>query len=200
MPTKPLNVATDKLGIIAGSGDLPREVIDTLKASKRDFFVVAFEGETDTATVNAAPHAWFHLGKIGKAMKRLEQEAANKIVMVGRVGRPAVSALHMDYSAVRLLAKLKKLRAQGDDAIFSAIIQFLEEHKFSVVGVDEVLPELVMPKGILGKVKPDAVAENDMKIGTRVAKEIGLLDIGQAVIIQRGQILGVEGAEGTDRL
>ncbi len=188
------------LGIIAGSGNLPRELVENCLAEKRNIFVIAFDGITEKASVKNAKHAWVSLGKVGEAMRRLKGSGAKELVLVGRVGRPNFSSLSMDVTALKLLSSLSRLNSGGDDAVFSAIIRFIEKQGFSVVGVDKVLKKLLMPKGVLGKVKPDKVAENDIKLGIKTALAIGRLDIGQAVIIQRGMILGVEGAEGTDRL
>ncbi|MCB2081218.1 MAG: UDP-2,3-diacylglucosamine diphosphatase LpxI [Rickettsiales bacterium] len=189
-----------RLGIIAGSGVLPRQVISACQACGQDVFVIAFEGETDAETVQDIPHARLHLGRIGEAMKRLKKEHVEQVLMVGRVGRPAFSKLNLDFMAVRLIGRLARLRRAGDDAIFSSIISFVEDQGFRVVGIKDVLQDNIIGKGPLGKHKPDDVASNDIQIGRDVALTIGKLDIGQAVIVQRGQVLGVEGPEGTDNL
>src|SRR5207244_6131584 len=47
---------------------------------------------------------------------------------------------------------------------------------------------------------PDADALADIAQGMRLARAIGALDIGQAVVVQHGLVLGVEAIEGTDAL
>jgi DUF1009 family protein len=54
--------------------------------------------------------------------------------------------------------------------------------------------------GLLGRHVPDAQAKADIAHGIAVAKALGTLDIGQAVIVQQGLVLGVEAIEGTDAL
>ena len=44
------------LGIIAGSGDLPRRLIAACRAQGRPCFVLAIQGQTDDATVADVPH------------------------------------------------------------------------------------------------------------------------------------------------
>ncbi len=188
------------LGIIAGAGELPRRIIAECKASKRSCFVVAFEGITDASTTEGVLHTRLHIAKIGKAIRALREAGAGEIVMAGRVGRPHPSTLRPDFTGLKLLTLFRKLSTQGDDAVFSTIIRFLETKGFKVVGVDHVLADLVIREGAFGKHAPDKRAQNDIHIGMRAAREIGKLDIGQAVIVQGGVILGVEGAEGTDRL
>lgn len=60
--------------------------------------------------------------------------------------------------------------------------------------------EVLAPEGPLGKVMPNKQAQRDIEIGVKVAHAIGAYDVGQAVIVKNGQILGVEAAEGTDGL
>src|SRR5262249_48270945 len=88
----------------------------------------------------------------------------------------------------------------GDDAILKGIIRFLEDEGFRVVGSEEILAGLLAPYGILGKVRPDGQAKDDIAQGMEVAKALGEMDIGQAVIVENGHVLGTEGAEGTDAL
>lgn len=189
-----------RIGIIAGSGELPQLVIDACKRLNHDYFVLAIENITEKKIVEGTPHKWLHLGQIGKAIKNFQKNGIEKILMIGRVGRPSISALKLDFSGLKLLSKLSKLKSQGDDEVFSEIIKFFERSGFEVIGVEKVLAELMMPAGVIGQHVPDDIAWNDIRIGMKAATEIGKLDIGQAVVIQHGQILGVEGAEGTDKL
>jgi len=195
-----MNQAAKKLGLIAGSGYLPKEIIDSCKVNSRDIFVIALEDITENTTINNTEHELVHIGKVGKIIKLLKKNNIDEIVLAGRVGRPSPSSLKLDFTAIRLLKKFMKLPSQGDDKIFSTIIELLEEKGFDVIGADDVLHELLIKEEVLGTIKPDKIAEKDIQIGVRAALEIGKLDIGQAVITQQGMILGVEGAEGTDRL
>lgn len=189
-----------KLGIIAGSGELPKTIIQACRNKGQDIFVIALEGFTENAALEETPHQWAHIGKIGEIISILREQGISNLLLAGRVGRPALSSLKLDFTAMKLLTRFLKLSSQGDDKIFSAIIKFLEDSGFQVLGADQVLKELLIEEGPLGKYKPDKIAHNDIKIGIQAALTIGILDIGQAVIVQQGQILGVEGAEGTDRL
>jgi DUF1009 family protein len=188
------------LGIIAGSGELPRSVIAEARANGRDVYVIAFEGITDASTVRGVPHTWVHIGLAGRVVGECRERGLVEVVLVGRVGRPAPSSLRLDYTGLRLLASLRRLPSQGDNEVFTAIIHFLEARGLRVVGPENVLQGLLMPEGLLNNVPPDPLAPKDIAIGVKAAVMLGALDIGQAVVVQAGQVLGVEGAEGTDRL
>lgn len=188
------------LGVVAGSGDLPKQIIDACISKNRPIFVIAFEGETDEVSVAHVPHQWVSLGAVGKAVKVLKKAQVKEIILAGRVGRPSFASMKLDFGGTRLLAKLLGKKSQGDNEIFSTVIDHLEASGFTVSGIDTLFTDLLATEGVLGKVKPKKEAEKDIEIGKEAAKLIGKADIGQAVIVQQGVIIGVEAIEGTDAL
>src|SRR5205823_3459645 len=129
----------------------------------------------------------------------LRANAVGELVLAGGVRRPSLAALRPDWQAAKILARIG-YRALGDDGLLTAIIKELEREGFRVIGADQLLDEAALPEGPLGRVRPDPDAEADIAHGMRVARAIGALDIGQAVVVQQGFILGVEAVEGTDGL
>jgi hypothetical protein len=69
-----------------------------------------------------------------------------------------------------------------------------------VLGADQLLDWALVPEGPLGRLRPDPQSRADIERGLRVARTLGALDVGQAVIVQQGFVLGVEAIEGTDEL
>jgi hypothetical protein len=110
-----------------------------------------------------------------------------------------LAALRPDWRAAKMLARIG-LRALGDDGFLSAIIKEFELEGFHVVGVHDLLGSLLAPEGPLGKIAPDTQAEADIERGLEVAHALGAVDVGQAVVVQQGIVLGLEAAEGTDAL
>ncbi|MBI4182608.1 MAG: UDP-2,3-diacylglucosamine diphosphatase LpxI [Proteobacteria bacterium] len=188
-----------RLGIVAGSGVLPGRVVAACRASGRDFFVLAIEGHTDPAVAEGSPHAWVRLGALGKAIRILHDERVGEVCLAGPVRRPSWRELRPDLGGIRFLARVGS-RAFGDDGLLSAVVERIEEEGFRVVGADEVAVDLLPPSGPLGRHRPDARAEADIGRGVAVARALGALDVGQAVVVQEGVVLGVEAAEGTDAL
>ena len=188
------------LGIIAGGGRLPLQLIECCQASGRDFFVVALEGIADMAAVAAVPHAVVRLGAVGESLEKLKAAGAKELVLAGRVKRPSLSSLRPDFAGAKLIARLGGAFFSGDDALLKSVIAFLEEEGFHVVGADQVMANLLAPLGVLGSITPDAMADADILQGVKVALALGAVDVGQAVIVEHGYVLGVEAAEGTDAL
>ena len=187
------------LGIIAGSGGLPRRIIETCQAAGRTVFVLALEGEADRDVVAGVPHAWCRLGAAGAGLELLRARGVGELVLAGGVRRPSLAALHPDWRAARFLARIG-YRMLGDDGLLSAVVKELEREGFRVIGADRLLDEAELPEGPLGRVRPDADTLADIAQGMRLARAIGALDIGQAVVIQQGLVLGVEAIDGTDAL
>ncbi len=192
------NAAT--LGIVAGSGDLPRRLIEACRAAGRPFFVLALEGEADPTMLAEAPHAWCRIGEFAKGFELLRANRVGELVLAGGVKRLAMSAWRPDWRAAKFLARIG-LRALGDDGLLSAVIKELEREGFAVIGAERLLDEsAVMPEGPIGALVPDPVARADIERGFTIARAIGALDIGQSVVVQQGMVLGVEAIEGTDAL
>ncbi len=188
-----------KLGILAGGGPLPARLIEACKAANRQIHVVAFEGETDPQTVADTPHQWFGIGAVGKVIASLRAAGAEEVVLAGPVRRPSLANLKLDLRGVKLMGRLAR-GGQGDDGLLSVVVDELEREGFRVVGADDLMADLLTPAGTLGRHEPDAEALDDIAIATRVALALGAVDVGQAVVVQHGVVLGVEAVEGTDAL
>ncbi len=187
------------IGIIAGSGGLPRRVIDSCRAAGREVFVLALEGEAEPDVVGSVPHAWCRIGAAATGLDLLRANAVAELVLAGGVRRPSLAALRPDWRAAKLLARIG-YRALGDNGLLKAVVHELEREGFRVIGADQLLDEASLPEGPLGQVRPDADAAADIAHGVHIARAIGALDIGQAVVVQQGFVLGVEAIEGTDGL
>jgi hypothetical protein len=188
-----------KLAIVAGTGDLPKRLLEACRASGRPVFVLALESHTDRALVTDVPHAWVRLGAAADAFSALRAAEVSEVVFVGPVKRPSLASLMPDMRGARFLARVG-LRSFGDDGLLSAIVKEFEAEGFRVVGVDDVLAELVAPTGAVGRLTPDEDARADIARGLAVVHALGALDIGQAVVVEAGVVLGVEAIEGTDAL
>jgi len=188
-----------KLGIIAGSGALPKKLVEKCRETGRDCFVLAFDGETDPGCVEGVDHLWSRLGAAARNFAALRQAGVEQLVMAGGIRRPSLAGLRPDWRAAQFFGRIG-LRALGDDGLLSAVIKELEREGFALVGVETVLDEAVAPEGPFGRHRPDEQALADIEHGFRVAAALGTLDIGQAVVVQQGMVLGVEAIEGTDQL
>ena len=189
-----------KLGIIAGGGSLPGMLIQHCQKTGREFFVLGIEGNADRAVVSdGIPHQWIRIGQAGTGFKRFNEEKVQEVVMIGTIKRPSFADLVTDLRTTAFFARIG-MKSLGDDGILRAVVKEIEGEGIIVRGIHEVMPDLLVKNGILGKIKPDKQAKADIKRGVEVALALGRLDVGQSVVVQQGLVLGVEGIEGTDEL
>ncbi len=189
----------DKLGIIAGSGDLPRMLIEACRESGRECHVIALEGHADPEVVDGVPHDWLRLGAAGKAIEIGRALKVRDVVLAGGIERPSLSSLRPDWRTLQFIMRLGR-KSLGDDGILRLIIAEFEAEGFRVIGPDTVLKDLTPEAGQLGRHAPDTGAQADIDRGRDVLRSLSAVDVGQAVVVQQGLVLGVEAIEGTDAL
>ena len=189
---------SESVGILAGSGDLPAMLVEACRAGGREPFVVAFNGFTDPGLVTGTRHAWVDIAAVGKTFQLLRQAGCQAVVLAGKMRRPALSTLRPDARGLLVLAKVAA--AGGDDAVLRVLVKELEGEGFCVLGADDLLQDLLVPPGALGAISPDDAHRSDIARGVAVARALGAVDVGHAVVVQQGIVLGVEAVEGTDAL
>jgi len=204
MPADAPKPDAPKLGILAGGGELPRLLIRTCREQGREVFVIAFKGQCDAETVtdvDHAPvdHAWVRLGAAGTSIKLLNDHGVQDLVMAGHIRRPSVTALMPDARAIRFLAG--GAMSKGDDGLLRTIIAGLERDEgFRMVGVHDVMPELLSPKGPIGAISPSTADQIDIDTAIAGALDLGAADKGQAAVALNGAVVALEEQDGTDAM
>ena len=189
----------EKLGIIAGGGILPKQLIDHCRKEGRPYSLVCLKDFTLPETSEGQECCWCRLGEGGKLVSYFKKAGVRQIVMIGGVRRPSLFQLRPDWWTTGFLMKIG-FKAFGDDNLLSAVIKGIEAEGFQFVGIHEVMPDLLANEGVWGKIEPDEQAWGDIKHGIKIALGLGALDVGQSVVVQQGIVLGVEAVEGTDAL
>lgn len=190
-----------KLGIIAGGGSIPKMLIEECLAQNQEFVVMAIEGNAEKDLLKGVdvPCKSIRIGQAGSGFKFFKDEKVDDVVMIGTIKRPSVFDIVPDLRTTAFFAKVSA-KALGDDGLLRAVVEEIEKDGMKVKGIHEVMPSLLIKEGVLTKKKPSKEHMVDIKRGVEAAFELGRLDIGQAVVVQHGLVLGVEGIEGTDEL
>lgn len=188
-----------KLGILAGGGELPRLLIEACRKSGRDVFVIALKSQCDKETTDGIEHAWVPIGKAGKSIELLRAHGVEELVMAGRIQKPSMAQLMPDARTLKFFAS--GLLNKGDDTLLSAIVDVLEaEEGFRMVGVHDVMPELLTPSGVLGRITPDDAQHGAIENAIHAAKDLGAKDLGQAAVVNVGGVVALEERAGTDAM
>lgn len=188
-----------KLGIVAGGGELPAQIVSACRESGRDYFLLALEGHALPEDLPQSADLWMRLGQAGKGIRSMRDAGVEEVVLAGRVRRPSLAEIRPDPWTAKAIAKIG-WSIRGDDGILRKVIRLVESEGFRVVAPDTILTELIATEGAYGRHTPDDLALSDIERGLEVLHALGALDVGQAAVVQDGFVLGVEAAEGTDAL
>jgi DUF1009 family protein len=186
------------LGIIAGGGELPVAIAESVQQSGRDVFVLALLGADES--LSAFPREIVSIGELGKSFALLHKHNCDAVTLAGKVPRPDWSGLKLDARGALALPKVVSAALKGDDSIMRTMIGLFEKEGFQIVGTAEAAPNLIAATGVYGDHKPDAQGREDIALALKVVRRMGELDIGQAAAVCDGLVLAVEAAEGTDAM
>jgi DUF1009 family protein len=188
------------LAIICGGGPFPFAVADAALRRGRKVVLFALRGWTDPVAVARYSHYWLGLPQFGRFQRLARQENCREVVLIGTMLRPKLSQLRPDFAALRYLPHVAYLLRGGDDHLLSGIGRVFERHGFRLRGAHEVAPEILLPAGTLGRVRPRERDLADVARGVSLIAAMGPYDVGQAVVVADNYVLAVEAAEGTDRM
>ncbi|MDR2910747.1 MAG: UDP-2,3-diacylglucosamine diphosphatase LpxI [Bacteroidales bacterium] len=188
-----------KLGMIAGGGMMPVEIIKYCNENNIEIYVVGIESFATDDQLKDAPHSFAKIGEAGKILKAFKNNGVKNIVLAGGIKRPSLKELIPDWEGVKIIARLA-IKNISDDGMFRKVIYEIEKRGFKVVGIEDVVPGMMFSEGIYGTVKPSPEDMDDIRRGITVAKALGAVDVGQAVVVQEGMVLAVEAIEGTDMM
>jgi UDP-2,3-diacylglucosamine hydrolase len=188
-----------KLGLIAGGGSLPVEIAEHCQRSGRPLFVIRLKG---FAGAGLEPFAGAEVGlaELGKCFKALKRAGCKAVCLAGQVNRPDFATLMPDLRGLAALPAAIAAARKGDDALLRMLVAEFEKEGFAVEGAHEVMDDLGLAAGPLGRHSPAPEHQADIDHALQVARAIGRLDAGQAAVVCRGLVLALEAAEGTDAL
>jgi DUF1009 family protein len=189
-----------KLGIIAGSGNLPLKIAKNAKNEGRDVFIVGIKGFAEDSLIAAFEGKICSIGEVGKQISALKAAKVDDVCFAGVVKRPDFKSLKLDTKGMLLLPKVISAASKGDDALLTLLVGIIENEGFRVVGAEQVSGDLLSNTGPFGSVQPTEEDLKDLKKAANIASEIGRLDIGQGAVVCRGLVLAVEAQEGTDEM
>jgi DUF1009 family protein len=189
----------NKLGLIAGGGRLPYELASFCRRAGRPLFVVRLKGFADPemGEFEGAPAG---IAEFGRCLDLLKSNGCVDVCLAGVVTRPDFNALKPDLRGLSIIPGAIAAARHGDDALLRYLLQLFEKEGYRVEGAHQVMGELTLGLGALGKIAPEEDAAADARKAMQVAAAIGRLDIGQGAVVCAGLVLAVEAQEGTDAM
>jgi DUF1009 family protein len=189
---------TKRIGLIAGTGDLPKIIASEAKAQGYSVDAIALDPLADedlSSYVDTIRRV--NVGKLGTIIDSLKNSGVACAVMAGKVPKSLLykSRITPDLRAVKLLFSLKD---RSDDTILLAIVNEIEKEGIRFLDIPSLSANLLTPEGVFTEESPSGDEWKDIAFGWRIAREIGRLDIGQTVVIKNQAVMAVEAIEGTD--
>lgn len=186
-----------KLGLIAGGGNLPAQVVKAVQEQGGDIHVLGIRGAVSD---ELECQNRFNIEHIGKFLKAFQIADCKQVVFIGNVQRPNLLTLRPDLEGMKLLARVLFNANRGDDVLLREIVNSCNQAGLEVLSAHSIAKDLSPSSGNLTRKKPNKIDRADMALGIEVTRAIGQLDIGQGSVVCRGQVLAVEGVDGTDAL
>lgn len=192
-----------RLGIIAGAGRFPFLVADGARRQGHEVVIVALRGLADPALRSLATRFyWSGVVRLGRWLRIFRREGVQQAIMAGSVrkremyGRFRLLRYLPDWTSIRLWFFVAADRR--NDTLLRAAAAEMQRKGVTLSNSVEFCPDHMAPAGVLTRGQPTPAQARDLDFGWRIAKEIGRLDIGQAVAVKELEVIAVEAIEGTD--
>lgn len=199
--TKLPDPAKSKIGLVAGSGELPKILTQEIRDRGYQCAVLSVDSDRQDFYRSASPEFLNVSVREGtKAIRFLKDSHVTHLVFAGKVVKTALyeDSPNTDDVSNRVMAKTSSGR--GDERIMRVVESIARMNRFKVLGVNDFMTHWIPPKGSLGRCRPSDSQMKDIQYGAKVARAIGRLDIGQCVAVKGSTVMAVEGIEGTNSM
>lgn len=207
--TAPLpNPTPATLGLIAGEGEFPRLVLRGARREGLRVVVVGLRGCCDAALREEAD-AFYPAGiaRLGRWIRVLRRERAARAIMAGRVSKTRMLdhprwrqwlAYLPDWTSIKVW--YFAARDRRNDTLLGAVADEMQRRGIELIDSTAYCKDAMAEEGVLTRRAPSAAMLEDARLGWRIAREIGRLDIGQSIGVKDKDIIAVEAIEGTDAM
>ena len=185
-----------KIGLLAGTGGLPKAVAAGVHAQGYELYIAQISGEKTIVGDGEI----YGLGEFGRITKDFNEAQVTHVCFAGTVERPDFKKLRPDFKGLMRLPGALMAARDGDDALLRYIVSNFEKEGFQIISPQNLCASLLMPDGHLGRHKMEKSDRDDAEKAMKIARNIGAMDIGQAAVVCNGLVLAVEAQEGTDEM
>ena len=186
-----------KIVIIAGAGSYPELIARGAKrAGVPQVDVVSIAGSTSRATRAAADHVHgITLGGISDGIRWVGREGYDGVILAGQISPLSLFRGRFDEE---IRAALKSLPVKNAHSIFRKLTELFAAAGCEVLPASLFMEDHLPGAGVLTERAPSAAEEADIRHAMAVARDMGVHDVGQTVMVKSGMVLAVEAFEGTN--
>ncbi len=187
------------IGLVAGDKNLPLAVIDFAKKNNIDISVVGIKDSVLPIVKTKLPkdnYIELSISQLSKTIKFFKSKGVDTILIVGGVNN---SKITINFDVIKIFFKLLFIKKKYDGILRLVIKQF-EKSGFNVIGIDDIMPEMLIENKVLTDVYPSKQDLDDAKFGFAQALKYAKTDKGQSIVVFNKKLIAVEDFKGTDNL
>ena len=190
----------NRIALISGSGELPKLIIRELTLNGIEPIVFSPIGIKLNIPGNF-DNILFDLFDFEGLVYELKKRFIRYLVFAGEITRNNI--IDENSSKSKNFSSLKKYNvnlSETDDILLRNVGFFFENQGFSILSLNEIIPDLFLKEGSFTKRKPTKQDHNDIKKAIKFHKVISKADIGQSLIVSNGLCIAIETLPGTDAM
>ena len=196
-----------KIGLIAGWGNFPIRVAQSLVAQGYEVTCVAVKGHADPALKEICQgYREFGMGRMGSQVRYLRKSGITQATMAGKIFK---TVIFEPFFLIRHFPDLTfwrhffpvfltRTRDRKDDTLLNTVTELYASGGIMFAPATDFAPDLLIGEGVLTKRKPTEQQKKDIEFGWTMARKMGRLDIGQSVVVKNQAAIAIEAIEGTD--
>lgn len=189
--------SVEKLGIIAGAGELPVLLAHAAVAHERQPVIIQItKSDAQRFAGIACELHTYGVGQIQKITRTLLNSGVKEVVIIGKVEKNILlRPFQIDTTTIKILVQNRR---EKPTTIVNAALNHLESAGLTILAQDQYLHHLLPKPGVLTTRQPTASQWVDIELGISTARQIANMDIGQTVVVKNQIVLAMEAIEGTD--
>ena len=187
----------EKLGIIAGAGELPVLLAHAAVAHERQPVIIQItKSDTQRFAGIACELYTYGVGQIQKITRTLLNSGVKEVVIIGKVEKNILLLpFQIDTTTLKILVQNRR---EKPSVIVNAALNYLESAGLTILTQDQYLQHLLPQPSVLTTRQPTDSQWTDIELGISTARQIANMDIGQTVVVKNQIVLAMEAIEGTD--
>ena len=133
-------------------------------------------------------------------VKLIKEKKCKKVLFAGKVKKPKLSSLKLDFKGLYYITKIVKASKLGDAAILKEIINILKKENIRVISSISFNPELSLSKGNYTIIKPNKKDLYSIKKGIESLDKQNAYNHVQGLVIKNTTIISKETSKGTQKM
>ena len=185
------------IGLFLGGTDFPSLILKKLKKKRKKYFIIDLTKKNFFK--NYKNSYFISIGKFGEILKLIHDKKCKKVLFAGKIEKPKLSNLKLDFKGFYYLPRIIKAFRLGDAAILKELINILNENKIKVIKSNFFNPELTLNRGTYTKLKPTLDDLKEIGLGLKYLKKLSPYNHTQAIIVRNNKVIKKETSRGTKK-